>query len=108
MKNVCGYLKITLPKHTSKTRKDDGKNYSSTHVSSVVISTTTGDLAGDITVDYNDGTPVITEVENGVKTITLNVKAYTEKDTDKVFYLSGDYYFVVLPGSYSGLSVTTW
>ena len=106
LKNVCGYLKFTLPKHCSKVRADDDKTYSSTHVSLVTITTTTGNLAGTITIDYNSGTPVITTVSDATKTLTLKPKTYTEKDSGDTFYCSGDYYLVVMPGAYSGITVT--
>ncbi len=109
MKNVCGYLKFTLPKHGSQKRKsdpEDNKDYSSTHVKKVTVTTTAGNLTGDITINYNDGTPEITNVANGNKTIDFTPKSYTKKDSEDLFYLSGDYYLVVLPGDYTGITVT--
>ncbi|MBQ9549030.1 MAG: hypothetical protein IJV01_07760 [Bacteroidales bacterium] len=106
LKNVCGYIKLTLPRHGTGIRKDKLTSHALTHVKQIVLSTTSGDyLAGDITVDYNSGKPLVTSVANGTRELTLDVKNYS-KDGGGTFYLSGDYYFVALPGSYTGLSVT--
>lgn len=67
------------------------------NIKAVVLSSTDGDeiLAGSANVSFRDGVPVITE-KKGVSSVALTGD----------FQKGGKYYFVVLPGSYSGLRIS--
>ncbi len=79
LKNVCGLIGCEV---------DEG-------VSTITL-TANEDIAGKITIDYNDGNPKYTIVE-GEKEITLNYL-----DGSK----AGTFYFCVLPQTISGFTIT--
>ena len=56
-------------------------------------------LAGYLTVDYNDGKPIVTEVSEGKNELVLTASEGT-------FVVGTDYYVPVLPGAKTNLTVT--
>ncbi|MBQ9548064.1 MAG: hypothetical protein IJV01_02760 [Bacteroidales bacterium] len=84
LKNVCGLIRLTVP------------NY---HVYSVTLSAKEN-LAGDVEIDCSGEAPSATIVANGSKSVT-----YRASKAGKSIYAS-TFWFCVLPGSYTGITVT--
>ncbi len=104
MRNVCGFLCFAVSEEYKGI--NNGKKYAASHVRRVVVEVGSGSLAGDITIDYNDGEPRVTAVENGKSKVSLRLKAYKHDETGKPFYFPGSYFIPVLPGDYKGVTLT--
>ena len=81
-KNVVSLIKFQVP---------------SAGISAIRISADQN-LAGYLTVDYNDGKPIVTEVSDGKNELVLT--------TEGTFEAGADYYVPVLPGEKTNLTVT--
>lgn len=104
MRNVCGFLCFAVSEEYKGI--NNRKKYAASHVRRVVVEVGSGSLAGNITIDYNDGEPRVTAVENGKSKVSLRLKAYTHDETGKPFYFPGFYFIPVLPGDYKGVTLT--
>lgn len=82
-KNVVSLIKFQVP---------------SAGISEIHISANEN-LAGEITVDYIDGKPIVTEVSEGKNKLVLTASEGT-------FVVGTDYYVPVLPGAKTNLTVT--
>ncbi|MBO4475919.1 MAG: hypothetical protein J5737_04275 [Bacteroidales bacterium] len=89
-RNVFGYIRFTVPQGA------DGN----AAIKSVSF-TADEDIAGKIQIEYATDEPVATIVEDGVKTVTVNMR-WNEK-TNR--YEDGTFYAVVPPGTYNNLKI---
>ena len=90
-KNVCGYIKFNLATNYVKNIKIESVNGTP--------------IAGDIEIDYNNGTPTYKVTGNPATSISLTPKSKSENDV-VVSYYSGDYYACLLPCDLNGIKVT--
>ena len=90
-KNVCGYIKFKL---------------ASTYVKNIRIESIDGTpLAGDIEIDYNNGTPTYEITGNPMTYISVTPRP-KKVDGEVVSYDSGSYYACLLPCDLNGIKVT--
>ena len=90
-KNVCGYIKFKL---------------TTTYVKNITIESVDGTpIAGDIKIDYNNGTPTYELTGNPMTSISVTPKSES-KDGEVVSYKSGSYYACLLPCDLNGIKVT--
>jgi hypothetical protein len=82
-KNVCSYLKFTVPTYVAD-------------VTSVTLSTQSRNIAGEATIDFSGDTPVLAPTSNAVNSISMTGS-----------YSAGrEFLFVLAPGEIQGCTVT--
>lgn len=82
-KNVCSYLKFTVPTYVAD-------------VTSVTLSTQSRNIAGEATIDFSGDTPVLAPTSNAVNSISMTGS-----------YPAGrEFLFVLAPGKIQGCTVT--
>ena len=81
-KNVCSYLKFTIPTYVAG-------------VSSVTLSTKNRNIAGEATIDFSGDEPVLTLTSNAVKSISMTGS----------YARGSEFLFVLAPGEIQGCEV---
>lgn len=105
LKNVCGYIKFSIPTNGAYGNVGGSSNSSLSNVTKLVFETVGENefFTGDIDIDFSGDTPVASiQTGKGNKTVTVTPKASSLSK----FSATSSYYACVMPGTYSGLKIT--